>query len=35
VASGEQRAAEYGLDRLADRYLDLYRRVLGPDASGR
>jgi phosphatidylinositol alpha-mannosyltransferase len=29
VASGEQRALAYGLDRLADRYLELYRQVLG------
>jgi phosphatidylinositol alpha-mannosyltransferase len=29
VASGERRAAAYGLDRLAERYLGLYRRVLG------
>jgi phosphatidylinositol alpha-mannosyltransferase len=31
VASGEQRAATFSLDRLAERYLDLYRRaVTGP-----
>jgi phosphatidylinositol alpha-mannosyltransferase len=35
VASGERRAAAYGLDRLADLYLDLYRRVLGHPASTR
>jgi len=29
VASGEQRALSYGLDRLAERYLGLYARVLG------
>jgi glycosyltransferase involved in cell wall biosynthesis len=28
VTSGEQRAASFSLDRLADRYLDLYRGML-------
>jgi hypothetical protein len=30
VASGERRAVDFGLDRLATRYLELYDRLLVP-----
>jgi glycosyltransferase involved in cell wall biosynthesis len=29
VASGEDRVIEFSMDRLAERYLDLYERVVG------
>jgi glycosyltransferase involved in cell wall biosynthesis len=30
VASGEARAAEHSMDRLAERYLDLYMEAVSP-----
>ena len=34
VAAGEERAAEFSMDRLADRYVELYEQVLRPSVHG-